>query len=373
MRITYACPACDATVTHAEVESARVARLPALRRRRSRCPPTRSAWANAAGGRRPSRAPGTAGAPAVPRLPEHASCFARKDFPQRLGVGIVVVGFAASCVTWAWQLLVPTFAILFATAAVDVLLYFLMPECLTCYRCGARYRGAGGPARRLRPRDPRAASAAADPAAPRLPPAERPDGTARLLNCPTPSRRTPATEAEQHGSGTGADRGRPAGRRRRRCPLRRRRPRSLYATDGSLFEQWPLAVVRPRSTDDVAATVRWAAEQGISVHARGAAARASAAAPLGAGHRDRLLAVHAAGAGVSRGTGCGCSPGVVAGQLDAILARRRRTFGPDPANAAVSTLGGMIGRDASGQPLSAARLDPRSGGVGRRSCSPMAR
>jgi hypothetical protein len=26
---------------------------------------------------------------------------------------------------------------------VDVVLYFLMPDCLTCYRCGARYRGDG--------------------------------------------------------------------------------------------------------------------------------------------------------------------------------------------------------------------------------------
>jgi hypothetical protein len=70
-----------------------------------------------------------------------AELFARKDFPQRLGVGIVVAGFAASCVTWGMRLLVPTFAILFATALVDVLLYLFMPECLTCYRCGARYSG----------------------------------------------------------------------------------------------------------------------------------------------------------------------------------------------------------------------------------------
>lgn len=36
--------------------------------------------------------------------------------------------------------------------------------------------------------------------------------------------------------------------------------RALYATDGSLFEVWPLAVVRPRTADDVAHVVRWAAE-----------------------------------------------------------------------------------------------------------------
>ena len=141
MRITYACPACDATVTHAGVET-----LSALT-----CPhcgavvtvPTDAiGWTNAAGG---AAEPGT-GLPVLRRclVCPSTELFARKDFPQRLGVGIVVAGFAASCVTWAWQLLVPTFAILFGTALLDVLLYLFMPECLTCYRCAARYRGAGG-------------------------------------------------------------------------------------------------------------------------------------------------------------------------------------------------------------------------------------
>jgi hypothetical protein len=29
------------------------------------------------------------------------------------------------------------------SALLDVVLYFLMPDCLSCYRCGARYRGPG--------------------------------------------------------------------------------------------------------------------------------------------------------------------------------------------------------------------------------------
>jgi hypothetical protein len=37
--------------------------------------------------------------------------------------------------------LVATFAILFGTALLDVVLYLFMPECLTCYRCAARYSG----------------------------------------------------------------------------------------------------------------------------------------------------------------------------------------------------------------------------------------
>jgi hypothetical protein len=142
MRITYACPACDATVTHTGVETARTLDC-------THCsaivavPADAIAWTTAAGA---AAEPGT-GLPVLRRclVCPSTELFARKDFPQRLGVGIVVAGFAASCLTWAWQLLVPTFAILFGTALVDVLLYLFMPECLTCYRCAARYRGAGGP------------------------------------------------------------------------------------------------------------------------------------------------------------------------------------------------------------------------------------
>ena len=122
--------------------------------------------------------------------------------------------------------------------------------------------------------------------------------------------------------------------------------RGLYATDGSLFEVWPLAVVRPRSVDDVAATVRWAAERGVPVHARGAGSSV-AGGPLGPGvvidcsrYMRRIVE--------TRGDTVRVQPGVVAAQLEEHLARRGRMFGPDPANAATTTVGGMIGRDGSG-------------------------
>ncbi len=69
--------------------------------------------------------------------------FVRKDFPQRIGVLIVVIGFAASSVAWYYHQIEWTFGILFATAAVDVVLYLLMGEALVCYRCGAHYRNVG--------------------------------------------------------------------------------------------------------------------------------------------------------------------------------------------------------------------------------------
>ena len=70
--------------------------------------------------------------------------FVRKNFPQRLGIAIVVVGLAMSCVAWGYRDLFWTFGILFSTALLDVILFFVVPDCLTCYRCGARYTGTDG-------------------------------------------------------------------------------------------------------------------------------------------------------------------------------------------------------------------------------------
>jgi hypothetical protein len=67
--------------------------------------------------------------------------YLRKDFPQRLGVAIVVTGLAASCIPWYFHNWYGTFAILFATALIDVVLFVVMGDMLQCYRCQAQYRG----------------------------------------------------------------------------------------------------------------------------------------------------------------------------------------------------------------------------------------
>jgi hypothetical protein len=67
--------------------------------------------------------------------------FARKDFPQRLGVALVIVGFVGSSIAWFNYQVLWSFAILFATALIDLILYIVMGESLTCYRCHAQYRG----------------------------------------------------------------------------------------------------------------------------------------------------------------------------------------------------------------------------------------
>jgi len=132
MRITYACPACGATVTSDQVETLSSLICTA-------CQATLPIPADAI-------ARSDSGGVGALRLRRCLICpstelFRRKDFPQRLGVGIVVAGLAASCVAWGMRELVATFAILFGTALLDVVLYLFMPECLTCYRCAARYSG----------------------------------------------------------------------------------------------------------------------------------------------------------------------------------------------------------------------------------------
>jgi len=122
--------------------------------------------------------------------------------------------------------------------------------------------------------------------------------------------------------------------------------RSLYATDASLFRLPPLGVVRPRSVEDVAATLEWAARNGVPVHPRGGGTGLAGDA-LGSGiildcsrYLRRIV-------GTAEET-VRVQPGVTCRQLEAHLATFGRCFGPDPANAAVTTVGGMLGRNTSG-------------------------
>jgi FAD/FMN-containing dehydrogenase len=120
----------------------------------------------------------------------------------------------------------------------------------------------------------------------------------------------------------------------------------LYATDASIYELRPLAVVRPRSTLDVATCVEYCHENGIAIHARGA----------GSG-----LAGEALGPGLVLDFSYGMrkvlevgpdsvtfQPGVVLAQLNRQLAQQGRLFGPDPSTRSVTTMGSVLALDSSG-------------------------
>lgn len=70
--------------------------------------------------------------------------YVRKNFPQRLGLLIVITGFALSTVAYGFRWIAATFGILLGTALVDLLLYVWMGNVLECYACQARYHGLSG-------------------------------------------------------------------------------------------------------------------------------------------------------------------------------------------------------------------------------------
>jgi hypothetical protein len=70
--------------------------------------------------------------------------FIRKDFSQAAGVAIVAIGVVISSAFWAYRMPLWTYAVLFATALLDVVLYFTVGNLLQCYRCQAQYRNVPG-------------------------------------------------------------------------------------------------------------------------------------------------------------------------------------------------------------------------------------
>ncbi len=67
--------------------------------------------------------------------------FMRKDFPQRLGLSMVILFAALASVTYYYQNIPATFAILGALVLIDAVIYVWVGKVTVCYRCRAEYRG----------------------------------------------------------------------------------------------------------------------------------------------------------------------------------------------------------------------------------------
>ena len=124
--------------------------------------------------------------------------------------------------------------------------------------------------------------------------------------------------------------------------------RALYATDASLFQIQPLAVLVPRHVDDVQAALEAAATYRLPVLPRGGGTSLAGQA-VGAAlvidstcHLDGILEINAEERWVR------VEPGVVLDDLNAALAPHGLMVGPDPAPSNRATLGGMVGNNATG-------------------------
>jgi hypothetical protein len=127
MNATFRCPHCD-QIGRVEFD-AQTAELA--------CPHCQAQW------------PVPSGAVTAEKLTQCLVCpstelYIRKDFSQQLGVAIVVVGIVISTVFWFYRMPIWTFAVLFSTALIDVVLYLVVGNVLHCYRCQAQYRDVPG-------------------------------------------------------------------------------------------------------------------------------------------------------------------------------------------------------------------------------------
>jgi anaerobic glycerol-3-phosphate dehydrogenase C subunit len=120
----------------------------------------------------------------------------------------------------------------------------------------------------------------------------------------------------------------------------------LYSSDASIYQIRPLAVIRPRATADVVASVQYAATERLPIYARGAGT-GLAGESLGPGlvldfssHFRRILRTDPETITLQ--------PGVVHDRLNAFLRPRGRQFGPDPAMSTVTTMGSVVAVDGAG-------------------------
>ncbi|HEV8354507.1 MAG TPA: FAD-linked oxidase C-terminal domain-containing protein [bacterium] len=124
--------------------------------------------------------------------------------------------------------------------------------------------------------------------------------------------------------------------------------RVLYSTDASIYQIMPVGVVIPRDTDDIAATLRLAADSGTPVLPRGAGT-SLAGQSVGRAiildcskYMNRIVEIDPAAARAR------VQPGVVQDELNLAARPHGLRLGPDTATSNRATLGGMMGNNSCG-------------------------
>jgi len=124
--------------------------------------------------------------------------------------------------------------------------------------------------------------------------------------------------------------------------------RGVYATDASIYQIKPVAVILPRDESDVINTVKIAAENNINILPRGGGTSLGGQA-VGPSmiidftkYMNKILELNVEECWVR------VQPGIVLDELNAELVKHNLHFAPDPATSSRATIGGMIGNNSSG-------------------------
>ncbi|HRQ73045.1 MAG TPA: FAD-linked oxidase C-terminal domain-containing protein [Phycisphaerales bacterium] len=124
--------------------------------------------------------------------------------------------------------------------------------------------------------------------------------------------------------------------------------RMLYATDASLYQVEPLAVVIPASVEDAVGAVRFCASRGLPILPRGGGTSLAGQCTNRAVVIDfsvNCRGVPSIDAGERR---CRVEPGVCVDELNERLAPLGLFWPPDPATSRHANVGGCIGNNAAG-------------------------
>jgi FAD/FMN-containing dehydrogenase/Fe-S oxidoreductase len=123
--------------------------------------------------------------------------------------------------------------------------------------------------------------------------------------------------------------------------------RAMWSTDASIYLRKPVGVVVARSEEDVKRALSAARELGLSITARGTGTSLAgqATAPglaLDVSEMRRALQID------FEERRCMVEPGLVQGDLNAMVEPHGLVFGADTSTSEVATLGGMVGNNSAG-------------------------
>ncbi|MGB3682467.1 MAG: FAD-binding oxidoreductase, partial [Rubrobacteraceae bacterium] len=123
--------------------------------------------------------------------------------------------------------------------------------------------------------------------------------------------------------------------------------RALWSTDASIYKREPVGVVVARSEVDVKLALAAAREIGLTITPRGTGTSLAGqtTAPglvVDTSEMNRVLEIDV------ENRRCVVEPGVVQGELNALVEPHGLVFGADTSTSDVATLGGMVGNNSAG-------------------------
>ena len=124
--------------------------------------------------------------------------------------------------------------------------------------------------------------------------------------------------------------------------------RVAFSTDASIYQIIPLCVVAPKDTNDVAAVVKYAYQNGIPVAARGAGSGLAGESLSSGIMLDMTRFMNKIINASSDGSIVTCQPGVVLDEANNYLAGFGKKIGPDPSSGNRAVMGGIVANNATG-------------------------